>query len=253
MSKILGTLFVSAGLLSLSAHAQTATTWNFATGADYSAGKYGAASDTTVFSLPLAARAQTGRFRLDLTIPYLWEKGPGDFAGGGVVVPNGTVTSRSGVGDVNLGAAWQLHPDDSSFPAFEIQGNLKVPTAGTGLGTGKFDYGLQANINHTFGRVMLFGSLGYQWMHDFRGYDLRNGVAASVGANFKIGDTVNAGLTANYRQPYYAPLGEQVSASPYLLWSFAPKWRVSTYLLTGFSKASPRIGGGIRLIMLSSG
>ena len=63
---------------------------------------------------------------------------------------------------------------------------------------------------------------------------------------------VNAGLTANYRQPYYAPLGEQVSASPYLLWSFAPKWRVSTYLLTGFSKASPRIGGGIRLILLSS-
>ena len=131
MSKILGALFISTGLLALSVHAKAATTWSFATGADYSAGKYGAASDTTVFSLPLAARAQTGRFRLDLTIPYLWEKGPGDFAGGGVVVPNGTVTSRSGVGDVNLGAAWQLHPDDSSFPAFEIQGNLKVPTAGT--------------------------------------------------------------------------------------------------------------------------
>jgi hypothetical protein len=253
MSRILEPLFVSACLLGLSAHAQAATVWNFATGADYSAGKYGAASDTTVFSVPFAARAQTGPFRVDLTVPYLWEKGPGDFAGGGVVVPNGKVTSRSGLGDVNLDAAWQLHADNSSFPAIEIQGNLKVPTAGTGLGTGKFDYGLQANINHTFGRVMLFGSLGYQWMHNFHGFDLRNGVAASVGANFRIGNDVNAGLTANYRQPYYLPLGEQVSASPYLLWSFAPKWRVTTYLLTGFSKASPRIGGGVRLILLSGG
>lgn len=252
MSKILGTLCISTCLLGLTAHAEAATVWNFATGVDYSAGKYGATSDTTVFSLPFAARAQTGSFRLDVTAPYLWEKGPGDYAGG-VVVPNGPITSRSGLGDVNLGAAWQLHADDSSFPAVEIQGNLKLPTASTGLGTGKFDYGLQANINHTFGRVMLFGSLGYQWLQDFRGFDLRDGITASAGANFKIADDVNAGLSASYRQPYYAPLGEQVSASPYLLWSFASKWQVSTYLLTGFSKASPRIGGGFRLILLSSG
>ena len=60
MSKILGTLCISTCLLGLAAHAEAATVWNFATGVDYSAGKYGATSDTTVFSLPFAARAQTG-------------------------------------------------------------------------------------------------------------------------------------------------------------------------------------------------
>src|SRR6185295_8392493 len=135
-----------------SAPAQTApspepsstTTWEVFAGADYSVGDYNAASDTTVISAPVTVRVQLDRVRLEASVPYLYVDGPGTFAGGGVIVPgNNNATSRSGLGDVNLGAAFLINRGGQSAPSFEIAGIVKVPTAGDGLGTKKFDYTAQ--------------------------------------------------------------------------------------------------------------
>jgi hypothetical protein len=95
---------------------------------------------------------------------------------------------------------------------------------------------------------MLFGTLGYQWLSDFRGIHLKDGLLANAGVNFRAGDKTNLGLSVSYRQPYYQTLSNQFSLSPYLLWDFTDGWRLSGYGLVGFTNASPNVGGGLRVI-----
>lgn len=218
------------------------------TGFDYSSGKYGAATATDVWSIPLDVRLQMDRFRLEATLPYLDVRGPGVVAGGVVVGGSGPVTTRSGLGDLNVGAAYLLSKDGDA-PAIELEGIVKVPTASTNLGTGKYDYLAQANVYHSFTpRFMLFGSVGYQWLTSFSTVKLESGVLATAGANFKASDATSIGVTASYHQEYYGGLGDVYAFSPYLLWNFAPNWRVTAYGTVGASKASPDYGAGLRLV-----
>lgn len=234
--------------LALPASAQDHTTWQIGTGFDYSSGRYGGTSDTTVLNVPLDVRVQLDRLRLDLSIPYVDIKGPGTFAGGVVVPGSSTVTRRSGLGDINLGAAWRITTDDPSFPGLELAGTVKIPTAKVGLGTGKPDFTALMNVNHTLSpKVLLFGSVGYQWLGNFRSFELKNGVLASAGVNFKPGQTTSLGLTASYRAEYWQGLGDAISLSPYFLWNFDKNWRITAYGVFGLSDASPRAGGGLRL------
>ena len=230
-------------------YALAATTWDVATGFDYSTGKYGGTSDTSILSVPIGMRAQLDKVRLELTVPYLDVKGPSTFAGGVVVGGNNAVTTHSGLGDITTGAAWILHQDSALLPGVELAGTVKLPTASSSLGTGQFDYSIQTNLNHSVSqRVMLFGSLGYSWLSDFRGFNLEDGVTATGGLNLRSSDATNIGVSANYRQAYYRTLDDQFSLTPYALWTFAQHWRLSGYGLAGFTNSSPNIGGGIRLI-----
>ena len=226
------------------------TTWDVATGFDYSTGKYGGVSNTNILSVLLGLRAQMNKIRLELTVPYLDVKGPGTFAGGVVVGGNNAITTRSGLGDITAGAAWILHQDRGSLPGIELAGNVKLPTASSALGTGKFDYSIQTNLNHSISqRVMFFGSLGYSWLSDFRGFNLEDGVTATGGLNLKSSNSTNIGVSANYRQTYYQTLDDQFSLTPYALWTFAKRLRLSGYGLVGFTNSSPNIGGGVRVIL----
>ncbi len=239
------------GVLSFSAQAfaDSSIAWQADTGFDYSVGKYGGQSDTRVLSIPLDLTLQADRLRLQATLPYLDVRGPGVFAGGVVVGGNNAVTTRTGLGDLNLGAAYLLTRDSTELPAIEIAGTVKVPTAGNNLGTGKFDYTAQANLYHSLTtRLMLFGSVGYQWLSSFRTYKLENGALASAGVNYKLADDTNVGVSASYREEYYPGLGKQFSMTPYALWDFDTHWRLSGYGIVGFTDASPRLGGGMRLI-----
>lgn len=225
------------------------TTWEVFLGADYSVGDYGAASDTTVISAPVTLRVQLNRVRLEATVPYLYVDGPGTVAGGGVIVPgNNATASRSGLGDVNLGAAFLLNRGGQSAPSFEVAGIVKVPTATSGLGTEKFDYTAQLNIYQPLSmQVLLFASAGYQILGDFGTFVLEDGIVASAGLNYSAAQNVSLGFGVNYRQQYYQGQGDYVSVSPYLQWSFGGMWRVTGYGLVGLTEASPRFGAGLRL------
>lgn len=235
-------------LVLAAAPCHAATTWDLSSGLDYSEGRYGAAQDTRVWSIPLSGRVQMDRLRLEGSMSYLNVTGPGVLVGGSVVGTGTVMTTRSGMGDLNLGAAYLLHADEATLPSIELAGNVKVPTASLELGTGKMDYSLQANINHSFSpRLMLFGSLGYSWLNDYLGYRLEDGITASAGVNYRATNATSIGFSANYREPYYQGLGPQLTLTPYALWSFASQWRVTVYGISGYSAASPRAGGGVRL------
>src|SRR5258708_13627572 len=67
--------------------------WQVGTGLDYSEGKYGSTTKTTGLTLPIYARLEFDRFRIDTTRPFLDVTGPGVLAAG-VRVVTGLTRSR---------------------------------------------------------------------------------------------------------------------------------------------------------------
>lgn len=226
------------------------SSFELATGADYSAGHYGASVDTTVWSIPVDLKAQIGRLRLQASLPYEFIDGPGKLVGGVIVSdPNSTgTTSRSGIGDLNLSAAYMLTRENGLLPAIEVGGGVKLPTAKTSLGTGETDYSVTASLYKTIAPgTMLFGSVGYSWLGSPAAYQLEDGITASGGLNYRPASNQNYGVSFYYREPVAAGMKSQEIVSPYMTYRLSKLLGLTLYGMGGLNDASPRIGGGIRL------
>ncbi len=230
--------------------AATPVDLELSTGFDYSTGRYGLSSDTRVLDVPFGVKYQAGNLRLEATIPYLDIKGPGISAGDVVIAgPGSAVSERSGIGDLTATGGWTFLTENGAIPGVELAGTVKVPTAGSGLGTGKADFTVQANLFHSLTpTTSLFGSLGYQWLGSPAGFPLLSGARVTAGVNFKPQDNVAFGALLDYRQKYEAALSDFVSIDPYALWRFSPDFGVSAYGIIGATNSAPGFGGGIRLI-----
>ena len=237
--------------------------WSFSAGVDYSAGKYGAkcalsisslnctTSGTTVFVIPATAMLQIERLRLQATLPYVDIEGPGKFAGDlgipVIVGPSSTDPKhRSGLGDISFGGAWIVSRETTLLPTIEIAGVVKLPTASSGLGTGKTDYGAQLNLYRTvLPGLTTFGSLGYQWIGELHTANLQSGAKASAGIDWNL-SLASLGATLDYRQNSWAGAPDYFAFNPYLTWHLIGGMRVSLYGTVGLTRSSPGSGGGIR-------
>lgn len=227
------------------------SSFEVASGADYSVGHYGASADTSVWSIPLDLKAQIGRVRLQASLPYEFISGPGQIVGGVIVsAPGSAVTSRSGIGDLNLSAAALLTRESGLLPAIEVGGSVKLPTAKTTIGTGETDYSVNASVYKSVTpAVMLFGSVGYSWLGSPAAYRLKNGLTASGGFNLRPASNQNYGVSVAYREPVAEGLQGQAVVSPYMTYRFSNRFGLTLYGLAGLNDASPRIGAGLRLTL----
>lgn len=168
------------------------------TGLDYSSGDYGTDIDTEIFVVPVSARVSAGDFRFSASIPYIRIKGADSIVGGDggpiIVDPNSPVTTRSGIGDLTLGANYAI-PEDRIGVGVDFGARVKLPTAEAGLGTGKTDLSFSGELSRTFGTVTPFVQAGYRIMGDPDGVDLKNVWFGSVGASASLGKSV---LLASY-------------------------------------------------------
>jgi hypothetical protein len=225
------------------------TEFEIATGADYSVGDYGAVDDTTVWSVPLDLKYTAGKLRVQASVPWVRVKGPGQIVGGVIVsAPGGVVTSRSGLGDVNLSAAYALTREQGAMPMIELGGSVKVPTAKSTIGTGEMDYSASASVYKTVvPKLMLFGTVGYSWLGSPAAYQLEHGVSASGGLNFRPDDKQNWGVSAAWREPVAVGLDGQTVISPYMTYRVSQRIGLTFYGMAGLNDASPRAGGGLRI------
>lgn len=226
------------------------STFELASGVDYSAGHYGAAVDTTVWSVPVDLKAQIGRLRLQASLPYVFINGPGQLVGGVIVsAPDSTTTtSRSGFGDLNLTAAYLISRENGALPSIEVGGGVKLPTAKTTIGTGETDYSVNASFYKTVAQgTMLFGSIGYSWLGSPASYQLEDGITASGGLNLRPASNQNYGVSLAYREPVTAGRTGQAVISPYMTYRFSKLWGLTLYGMAGLNDASPRIGAGVRI------
>lgn len=166
------------------------------TGIDYSSGDYGTGVDTEIIVVPITARYKTGDLRLSAAVPWLRIDGASSIVGGGdggpvVIDPNAPRTTRSGLGDLTLGVNWALPEERLGF-GLDFGARVKLPTASEskGLGTGKADASLSAELSKSFGNVTPFVSAGYRFVGKPEGLDLNNAWFGSAGASVVAGKSV---------------------------------------------------------------
>lgn len=170
------------------------------TGVDYSSGKYGLPNTTSILVVPFALRAKVGDFAFTGSIPYLTIRGSGVVVGpDGKPIPGVPTTggTRSGLGDVTLGAEYYVPSASLGGLDLGIGGRVKIPTASKSkqLTTGKTDETVFVDASYTFGNVSPFLNVGYRFLGSPSGVSLRNGPTASVGSTFMVGKTI---LMASY-------------------------------------------------------
>lgn len=201
MKQTLVALALGAALITSPAFAQSAdddADFSITTGVDYSQGDYGTGTDTEILVAPLSARLRTGNVRFSASVPYLRIAGAGNIVGGDggpiVVDPNSPASTRSGFGDVTVGVNYAIPEEDAGF-GLDFGARVKLPTAQTGLGTGKTDVSFSGELSRTFGTITPFVQGGYRIMGDPVGVDLDNVLFGSVGASASVGRSV---LLASY-------------------------------------------------------
>lgn len=240
--------------------------WSFSTGIDYVAGKYGAkcavsvtnlnctTTGTTVFEIPATAMLQLSRLRLEVTVPYVDIEGPGKFAGNFglpiIVAPaSNEPKHRSGLGDFSFGAAWLIAREGTFFPAVEIAGITKLPTASGNLGTGKYDYGAQVNLYRTLAPgLTAYGSLGYLWVGDINTIKLHSSARATAGADFKF-FSYGVGAMVDFQRSTWQGAPSYATLNPYVTWHLIGPVGVQLYTTIGLTRSSPDHGFGMRLVL----
>lgn len=228
-------------------------TLSLSTGVDYSSGKYGDAAHTEIATLPFAIKYETAPWTFKASIPYVRMDGPGNVvsSGGDTVVLQGSGIGHrrsEGWGDLVLGAAWTAYEGDGWL--IDLAGKAKLATgdAARGLSTGKNDYSLQVDGFRKVGPGTVFASLGRRKMGDPEGVDLKDPWYGSVGWSTRFSQAWSGGLSVDYREKLQvtgAPLRETTA---FVSRRFGEAWKMQVYAVTGHSRASPDLGGGLLLI-----
>lgn len=216
------------------------------TGIDYSSGDYGTGTDTEILVVPVSARIRTGDVRFSASIPYIRIKGSGDILGGDggpiIVDPNSPVTTRSGLGDLTLGANYAI-PEDRLGLGIDLGARVKVPTADAGLGTGKTDVSFSGELSRTFGTVTPFVQAGYRILGDPDGVDLDNVWFGSVGASAAVGPSVLL-ASYDYRQATSALVNDSQEIFGALSTPISKALNLTFYGSAGLSEGAPDYGVG---------
>lgn len=223
----------------------------FTTGVDYSSGDYGLADETEILVVPFSLRAASDAWAFTASIPYISINGPGVILGpDGQPIPGVPTASgeRSGIGDLSLGASYTLRPNPAGGLELTLGGRVKLPTADQDkqLSTGETDFTVSAEAAYAFGNVIPFASVGYRFLGDPDGFDLRNGATASVGSSFVLGTNV---LIASYD---YTRASSRLAEDSHELFAglsvpATNRLTFTGYGIAGLSEGSPDYGLGLLL------
>ncbi len=231
-------------------------------GVDWSDGDYDEpGGDTQILYLPVSLSYRLDDFALTayaldqaelrVTVPYLEIDSPLAFF---AETPGSdrlqTESSHErGVGDVVVSASYTWFPMDDAWPALELSGKVKLPTADEtrNLGTGSTDFALQLDTFQTWGRVTGFATAGYRFPGDPPDGSLRDTGYASGGVSVRTWSRLALGgyyswfaASSSARHDAHELIGfaslrvsERVSLEPYAVWGvsgYVPDYAVGMSL-----------------------
>jgi hypothetical protein len=231
------------------AHADGNGKFSLETGMDYNTGKYGGTLATDILYVPFTGKYQSREWTLKVTVPYLRITGPSNVVNGvGQTVATSTTTrtSRSGLGDVIVGATHNVYSGGAKGVMVNLTGKVKFGTADSskGLGTGKNDYSLESSIYQAFGDLTAFGTLGYKVYGSPATYRLRNIFYGSFGGSFKYDQATNAGAMIILGQKVTATSSSRTEALLFVSHKLEKDWKLQGYALKGFTNSVPSWGCG---------
>lgn len=197
-----------------------------------------------------AVRPQPMHHRRRRSVPYISIDGSGGVVvgPGGEPLPGVPTTSgkRSGIGDLSLGASYTVPSETLGGLELALGGRVKLPTSSKEeqLSTGETDLTLSADASYAFGNVVPFVNVGYRWLGDPEGFNLRNGPTASIGSSFILGRSV---LITSYD---YARASSALTDDSHELFAglsapLSSSLTLTGYGIAGLSEGSPDVGAGL--------
>jgi hypothetical protein len=150
---------------------------------------------------------------------------------------------------VVLGVAYVFYPEPSSaLPAVELSTTVKIGTGdpGKGLGTGENDYTLQADFSKAFGSLVPFAGLGYRFVGDPPGRDLRDKWLAYAGVSASFGRRISVGFSYDWSQSASPNNSDSHELSPFASFKFGRSFAINPYAVIGLSQNSPDWGLGLQ-------
>jgi opacity protein-like surface antigen len=223
-------------------------------GVQYQTGEYGTGESIETSSAVAGARVVVGRVILSASLPYTRIDAPGNVVTGGggllglpiIVDPSRPATRvrRQGLGDARLGAAWVLPVKALDLAAY---GQVKLPTARSGLGTGKADYSVGAEAAKTFGAVAPFANVTYTISGNPDGYRLRDTWAGQAGLNAALGSCLSGQLAYGYAQNPSAATVDEQQLSARLTAGVSSKLSLSLQGGAGLSRSAPEAAAAVQL------
>ena len=228
-------------------------------GFDYSTGKYGTRARVSDLEWSTTATYSHGPYTLEVTLPYLWQKAPP-----GIIVIRGRPVFRQvqaantrsntvhGEGDIVTSLTRMLFDQDDEHPAFDmgVEEKFGTASAGKGLGTGKNDYSLKADMWKDWDKFSLSITTGYTYI----------GKPASVQ---HINNVFFGTFDGAYKLTANNALGMMLDGSQVVIPGSAPAADVQVYLdthvtrrsklhfygLKGLKDGSPAWGGGASIAL----
>ena len=224
-------------------------------GAEFASGEYGGDRSVDELYVPVTARYRNGRMSLRLTVPYLRVDAPEgtiiEGPGGQPIPGDGPDVTESGLGDVVLGMtlydAWTNRDGDL---ALDLGGSVKLGTADEdkGLGTGKADFTLQADLVRLLPGFTAIGSVGYVVRGDPDDFELDDGFIASLGGLSSGGSSgLRVGAFLDYRQAGYEFNDDRLEALGLLGWRMAG-WDAFLTGSVGLSDSAPDWAFGLTFV-----
>ena len=250
MYKTLLTLAVLGTIPSQAVMAADSGNFSLTSGFDYSSGKYGTSDTTDILYIPFAGTYETGPWTLKLTVPYISITGAGNVTKDIGIYKSATTTTRtteSGLGDVVAAASYNVFASSGANPLLvDLTGKVKFGTADEtkGLGTGKNDYALQADIYKTIDKFTAFGTLGYKVLGSPNNTSLDNVFYGSLGGGYKFTQQTSGGLILDLRQKATPTGSEQRELTAYVSHRINKSWKSQGYVVKGFTDGSPDWGVG---------
>jgi len=238
-------------------------------GTDYSSGKYGLDTTTTIWDVPLSVGYSGSNWSFGVTLPYLHVSGPGNVIPGVGVVLNTNPKSRgrggsgttvivtpatyasgtaSGMGDITTQATFHAIENKDTGFALDLTGRIKFGTASTdkGLGTGQNDYGAAVDLYKTLGPAwMVFGGVAYTQLGSSTYIQLNDVWSANAGVSYALDQGDSTGLEFFYQQRPADTGYTRREATLYFSHKINDAWALRGYFLGGFSDGSPDYGAGL--------
>lgn len=225
------------------------------TGLEFERGDFGTGSEIEKTTISVTAGAATGRIRASAQLPWVRVTAPAN-----VIAPAGplglpilvdptrpaTRNTRQGLGDLRVGAAYDL-PVAGAFAS--VRAGAKLPTAsvGNGLGTGKADYSVGADVARQFGAVTPFGGVTYTVAGDPEGFELRNALSGQAGAALRLGKSTSAQLGYAYAQSPVETGDDDQRIVGGLHTGVGKSLSLGVYGSGGLSPGAPDVSGGVTL------
>ncbi len=220
-------------------------------------GDFGATKTTNIAAVLATVTYRIDNLRLTGSLPWMRIDSPGavftGIEGTPIIVDasgSGGKKPRQGLGDLTFGASYLLPAELTYGIDTDVSFRIKVPTSskGSDLSTGEIDYSLGGTFTKRIGNIAPLASVFYRKFGNSQQFQLKDGLATSVGAIYAFSLGVDALLTYDYakRASRYVSDSHQITGS---ITSVLPHTalRLTSFLSGGLSRGAPAISAGLAL------